>query len=226
MAAFMVAYGAYLRADRGGAAGLRLDLGGGRAGGPPRWAPSPPPPPGAPSPASIVWPASSGSRWRLRSLLYGGGTGSGCRSAPGWRRPRLTRRARPGARAQATEEGRGRGRGGSPRRRRRLGAEGHPVPLGDAAGVCGRRQAVYVGRVASPPKRMPERASRCQAVRIGALLLQQRALDLEAVVITTQTPSLRTTRWQGISTGTGLFASAVPTARTARGRPISRAIQA
>jgi hypothetical protein len=38
-------------------------------------------------------------------------------------------------------------------------------------------------------------------------------------------PSLRTTRWHGTTSGTGLWASAVPTARTAFGRPISAAIQ-
>src|SRR5262245_40143500 len=38
-------------------------------------------------------------------------------------------------------------------------------------------------------------------------------------------PSERSTRWQGISSGIGLWPSAVPTARTARGRPISRATQ-
>ena len=38
-------------------------------------------------------------------------------------------------------------------------------------------------------------------------------------------PSVRTTRWQGTISGTGLCPSAVPTARTAFGRPISAAIQ-
>ena len=38
-------------------------------------------------------------------------------------------------------------------------------------------------------------------------------------------PSLRTTRWQGTMSGTGLCPRAVPTARTARGRPISAATQ-
>ena len=38
-------------------------------------------------------------------------------------------------------------------------------------------------------------------------------------------PSVRTTRWQGTMSGTGLWPSAVPTARTALGRPISAAIQ-
>ena len=38
-------------------------------------------------------------------------------------------------------------------------------------------------------------------------------------------PSVRTTRWQGTMSGTGLWPSAVPTARTARGRPISAATQ-
>src|SRR5258706_8050472 len=37
--------------------------------------------------------------------------------------------------------------------------------------------------------------------------------------------SLRTTRWQGTTSGTGLWARAVPTARTAFGWPISAAIQ-
>src|SRR6266849_6552419 len=36
-------------------------------------------------------------------------------------------------------------------------------------------------------------------------------------------PSVRTTRWHGMKYGIGLLASAVPTARTAAGRPISRA---
>src|SRR6266699_3615285 len=39
------------------------------------------------------------------------------------------------------------------------------------------------------------------------------------------TPSARTTRWHGMKYGIGLFASAVPTARTADGCPISRATQ-
>ena len=38
-------------------------------------------------------------------------------------------------------------------------------------------------------------------------------------------PSDRTTRWHGMSSGTGLWPSAVPTARTAAGWPISAAIQ-
>ena len=38
-------------------------------------------------------------------------------------------------------------------------------------------------------------------------------------------PSVRITRWQGMMTGIGLLASAVPTARTAAGRPISLATQ-
>ena len=38
-------------------------------------------------------------------------------------------------------------------------------------------------------------------------------------------PSLRTTRWHGIRSGTGFLASADPVARTAPGRPISLAIQ-
>ena len=38
-------------------------------------------------------------------------------------------------------------------------------------------------------------------------------------------PSVRTTRWHGTISGTGLWPSAVPTARTARGRPISAATQ-
>ena len=38
-------------------------------------------------------------------------------------------------------------------------------------------------------------------------------------------PSVRTTRWHGTMSGTGLWPSAVPTARTAFGRPISAAIQ-
>src|SRR3970040_1269170 len=38
-------------------------------------------------------------------------------------------------------------------------------------------------------------------------------------------PSGRNTRWQGTMSGTGLWASAVPTARTAFGRPISAATQ-
>ena len=38
-------------------------------------------------------------------------------------------------------------------------------------------------------------------------------------------PSVRTTRWQGTMSGTGLWPSAVPTARTALGRPISAATQ-
>ena len=38
-------------------------------------------------------------------------------------------------------------------------------------------------------------------------------------------PSLRTTRWHGIRSGTGFFASADPAARTAPGWPISLAIQ-
>ena len=38
-------------------------------------------------------------------------------------------------------------------------------------------------------------------------------------------PSVRTTRWQGTMSGTGLCPRAVPTARTALGRPISAAIQ-
>ena len=38
-------------------------------------------------------------------------------------------------------------------------------------------------------------------------------------------PSVRTTRWHGTMSGTGLCPSAVPTARTAFGRPISAAIQ-
>ena len=36
-------------------------------------------------------------------------------------------------------------------------------------------------------------------------------------------PSERTTRWQGITTGSGLWAQAVPTARTARGLPTAAA---
>ena len=39
-------------------------------------------------------------------------------------------------------------------------------------------------------------------------------------------PSLRTTRWHGTTSGTGLLAQAVPTARTAAGRPAARATTA
>lgn len=39
-------------------------------------------------------------------------------------------------------------------------------------------------------------------------------------------PSLRTTRWHGTTTGSGFFAHAVPTARTARGLPAAAAISA
>ena len=39
-------------------------------------------------------------------------------------------------------------------------------------------------------------------------------------------PSLRITRWHGISTGSGLRAQAVPTARTAAGRPAAAATSA
>ena len=39
-------------------------------------------------------------------------------------------------------------------------------------------------------------------------------------------PSERTTRWQGTTTGSGLVAQAVPTARTALGLPASAATAA
>ena len=39
-------------------------------------------------------------------------------------------------------------------------------------------------------------------------------------------PSLRTTRWQGSTTGTGLVAHAEPTARTAAGLPTPAATAA
>ena len=39
-------------------------------------------------------------------------------------------------------------------------------------------------------------------------------------------PSLRTTRWQGTTTGMGLVAHAVPTARTAFGLPVATAMAA
>ena len=39
-------------------------------------------------------------------------------------------------------------------------------------------------------------------------------------------PSLRTTRWQGTTTGTGFDAQALPAARTARGEPAARATMA
>ena len=79
--------------------------------------------------------------------------------------------------------------------------------------------------VAEPSSRSPRRAassraagSRPSPARIVRLLAGPPRLYWPMV------PSVRTTRWHGTMSGTGLWPSAVPTARTAFGRPISAAI--
>ena len=64
------------------------------------------------------------------------------------------------------------------------------------------------------------------AQRLRRSLRQQLRLALEPIGIAAGVPSVRMTRWQGISTATLLAPLAVPAARTAAGRPTAAAIWA
>ena len=55
------------------------------------------------------------------------------------------------------------------------------------------------------------------------LEVEQGAVDLWAAAYPPSEPSRRSTRWHGMTIGMGFVAHAVPTARTARGRPVARA---
>ncbi len=65
-----------------------------------------------------------------------------------------------------------------------------------------------------------------QLLEIGALVVQQAVLDFSPENVLAGGTVGADHTVQGISTGTGLVASAVPTARTALGRLIFWAIQA
>ncbi len=68
-------------------------------------------------------------------------------------------------------------------------------------------------------------AHRLDRADVEPFVFEQRALRGAPKTYPPIVASPRTTRWHGISSGTGLRASALPTARVASGAPISRASQ-
>ena len=69
-------------------------------------------------------------------------------------------------------------------------------------------------------------AARLRALSRGLLALEQRTLAFHAPAVAGESPSMRTTRWQGMATARSLAAQACATARTAWARRSARAMSA
>ncbi len=114
---------------------------------------------------------------------------------------------------------------------------------GRLASVCCRRRAKRSVRPVTPPEEPPRGSGLGRELRAGLatdpvqsagpIQSAGRPSKVRRVFFASMPPtywpiepSLRTTRWQGTTTGIGLVAHAVPTARTAFGLPTATAMAA